>query len=487
MSASAMPPPSTDPPSSKPPPRNPVLRVLRLWFGFRDRVSRGAYVASGLGLMALKYGMDALLVAVVTGVLWSPLAYFNPVYSMRTEAFRAAPEWLFLLLVLNAMPFLWIGVTMSVRRAVDAGVSAWVGLLFLVPILNFVGMAILSLLPGKGGAWNPSMTTPYRAPTGPQRRLPLNIDPELMSALQGFGAALAVGLGMVGFSVYTLGSYGAALFFVTPFVMGSVSAFLYNRPLPQPVGKTLGVAMLSVAAAGSAMLLFALEGLICLLMAFPIAAVIATIGAVVGRAIALNTATTMAQTAAMVLVLPGVAGAEKALEQAEVHEVVTVVEIDAPPSVVWPNVIGFNELDPPAEWVFHTGLAYPMRATIEGEGVGAVRKCEFSTGPFIEPITVWDEPRRLGFDVASQPPAMKEWSPYRYVHPPHLAGSLRSKRGEFRLIALPDNRTRLYGSTWYELSMFPEVYWRVWTEKLLHQIHQRVLEHVKKNSEAARG
>jgi hypothetical protein len=35
-----------------------------------------------------------------------------------------------------------------------------------------------------------------------------------------------------------------------------------------------------------------------------------------------------------------------------------------------------------------------------------VRYCVFSTGPFVEPITVWEPGRRLGFDVAQQPPPM---------------------------------------------------------------------------------
>jgi hypothetical protein len=79
---------------------------------------------------------------------------------------------------------------------------------------------------------------------------------------------------------------------------------------------------------------------------------------------------------------------------------------------------------------------------------------------------------------------MKEWSPFRHVHPPHLDDSLRSKRGEFRLVPLPGGRTRLEGSTWYELSMSPELYWKAWTDALLHAIHTRVLRHVKRLSEA---
>ena len=68
--------------------------------------------------------------------------------------------------------------------------------------------------------------------------------------------------------------------------------------------------------------------------------------------------------------------------------------IAAPPDVVWRHVIAFSEITPPTEWIFRTGIAYPMRARLVGEGVGAIRHCEFSTGAFVEPITAW-EPGRL--------------------------------------------------------------------------------------------
>src|SRR5207237_6823083 len=92
---------------------------------------------------------------------------------------------------------------------------------------------------------------------------------------------------------------------------------------------------------------------------------------------------------------PASAGLEQLLARAPIREVVTSVEIAAPPEKVWPHVQGFADLPPPAEWFFRTGIAYPVRARISGTGVGAVRRCEFSTGPFVEPITVWDPPRRL--------------------------------------------------------------------------------------------
>jgi hypothetical protein len=148
--------------------------------------------------------------------------------------------------------------------------------------------------------------------------------------------------------------------------------------------------------------------------------------------------------------------------------------------------VGFSELPPPGELVFHLGIAHPLRARIESSGVGAVRHCEFSTGSFVEPITRWEPPTRLSFDVVQQPDPMEEWSPYRHVNAPHLVDSMRSKRGEFRLIALPGGRTRLEGSTWYELEMFPQAYWTLWSDALIHAIHHRVLRHIKRLSEGGR-
>ena len=87
------------------------------------------------------------------------------------------------------------------------------------------------------------------------------------------------------------------------------------------------------------------------------------------------------------------------------------------------------------------------------------------------------------FDVVSQPAPLQEWSPYRNVHPPHLDDYFRSTRGEFRLVRLDAQRTRLEGSTWYDLALAPAPYWKLWADSLVHAIHLRVLEHVKAEAE----
>ncbi len=449
--------------------------LLAFWFGMRAPVHRGAYALSGLGLMLLKYALDAAVVFAATGHVWSPLSYLAPSAIVREQDLGvAAPAPVFALLGLVTLPFLWVGVTMSVRRAADAGLSPWVGFSFLLPALNYVAMIVLATLPTR------------RAPGGSSEDVPPSshrIDPGVKRAILAVVVNVVQGLAMTALAVYGFGSYGAALFLVTPCIMGATASFLYNRPESRTLNATLVVALLGTTASGVAILLFAIEGIVCLAMAFPIAAAFACAGAALGWSVITYRGARGRSAALVVLALPGAAGVEAWVARPSLREVETVIEIDAPPEVVWPNVVGFSELPPPPEWFFRLGIAYPMRARIEGEGVGAVRRCEFSTGPFVEPITRWEPPARLSFDVRAQPPSMTEWSLYRTVNAPHLEGYMVSRRGEFRLVGLPGGRTRLEGSTWYTLAIYPEAYWVTYADSLLHGIHHRVLSHIKDLSE----
>jgi hypothetical protein len=236
------------------------------------------------------------------------------------------------------------------------------------------------------------------------------------------------------------------------------------------------------------------EGAICIVMALPLAAMAAALGGLLDhfarRRMRDSTAVRMHASVLFVL-LPLFTAGEAALDrEPATRPVTTTVVIDAPPSAVWAHVISFEPLPPPREAVFRAGIAYPIEATIDGRGVGAVRRCRFSTGDFVEPVTAWEEERLLRFSVTDQPEPMRELSPWGAIHPPHLDGFLRSHQGEFRLTPLPGGRTRLEGTTWYENRMWPDAYWRLWSDRLIHAIHRRVLGAIEGRAErdaASRG
>tara|TARA_B110000114_G_C15053321_1_gene382194 strand:- start:910 stop:1575 length:666 start_codon:yes stop_codon:yes gene_type:complete len=161
----------------------------------------------------------------------------------------------------------------------------------------------------------------------------------------------------------------------------------------------------------------------------------------------------------------------------------TKIIVNTPIETAWKNVVTFNKIDEPVDWIFKTGISYPTDATIQGTGVGAIRYCNFTTGSFIEPITTWNEPNLLQFDVKEQPIPMNELNPFWDIHPQHLDGYFKSYKGQFKLTKISENKTEIEGTTWYKVDITPEIYWKTWSDFIIHRIHKRVLNHIKIESE----
>ncbi len=454
-------------------PPNRLVRWLRLWFGLHEPVDHVAYAASGFGLMVLKYAVEAAVVFLATGRFFSPLSFLVPSFATREVVYRDLPSWLMVVGFVWTLPFQWIAVSMSIRRSVHRGGSPWTGLWVLVPVLNYIPM-LFWCLPGRRH---------FLIPPAEARKLATSTATWRTDLL-----AIAVGVAIfvltLGASAYGLREYGGVLFFATPLLVGAVSAYISNAKHSRGVGVSIGIATLTLLTCGMVLLMFALEGAFCILMAAPIFLVEGILGALIGHLIACCGASRSEDWSGVIFVLPVLAFGESFQSPPPLREVVSIVEIAAPPEVVWRNVVSFPDLAPPREWFFRAGIACPERARIEGHGVGATRYCEFSTGSFVEPIRVWDEPRRLAFDVTAQPPTMRELNPWGDIHPPHLDFVLISRRGEFRLIPLPNGGTRLEGRTWYEFDMGPRSYWALWGDYFIHRIHLRVLDHIRDLSEA---
>lgn len=458
--------------------------LVSILFGVRRPVGRVEYLVAGLVLAVAKYVVECVVVFQFTGRFLDPLTYLSPSVAAREPVLQGMPMWLALSLFAWNMPFIWVAVSMSLRRAIDAGWSPWFGLCVLLPYLNLVVMTVLVTLPSCGGD--------SAAPDGGHAG---GDPPPASSTVNAFwqdsfaAIAAAVLIGILSFliSVYFFGAYGLALFFGTPLLMGSVAGFRFNQMVNRGLLRTLAVGAVTMLVAGGFLIAAAFEGLICLVMAAPIVMPLALVGAAVGWMIATTSKSPggLSRAAMIAMTLPLVAAVDAVPGPLVERCVLTCVEVDAPPEVVWRHVVSFPDLPPPQDLFFRCGIACPLRASIDGKGVGAVRHCQFTTGDFVEPITVWEEPARLAFDVSEQPDPMVELSPWRHVHPPHLHDrSLQSRRGEFRLVRLDGARTRLEGRTWYTFDMHPRAYWTLWSDYSIHRIHARVLEHIRDLSEA---
>ncbi len=282
--------------------------------------------------------------------------------------------------------------------------------------------------------------------------------------------------------IYGLEHYGIALFLLTPFFTGTCAAYLYGLKRHTHTKQATILGLQSLGLLSVTLLAFAIEGLICLLMSAPLAILFSWAGSVLGYKLAIRSPENASKSMLILFLLIPVSGfLEKQIEP-ELNQVVTSIEIKSSPEKVWPHVIEFPQLDEPEELLFKAGIAYPISARIDGSGVGAVRHCHFTTGSFVEPITIWDEPKLLKFDVIEQPEPMKELS-FWDVNAPHLHDYFVSKEGQFKLKKLPNGNTLLEGTTWYYHNIQPAFYWRLWSNHIIHKIHERVLAHIKENVE----
>jgi len=443
-------------------------------------VDRRLYAAVGFIGFAIKHNLDRIVAVLFFHRPWNLFNYWLPLKSAAPINALGPSDIVFLAtMVLMALPFIWLGVSMTLKRLRSTHLPLSLVLLFFVPFLNLLFFLLLCLLPAKDGVAQDALTR------GPKHSRFSAMVPH--SALGSaafatlFTAPLGLAFAVIGAQVFV--NYGWGLFVALPFTLGFAAALIFGIHEPRNLPGCIGVACLSNLLVGAALLAFAFEGAVCLIMAAPIALPLACFGGFFGYLVQRRRWFSQAAPAflsALLLVVPGVQGTEHVVAPAPVVYVVrSAVDIQAPPEKVWQKVIAFTEIAPPTELIFRAGIAYPIRAEMFGSGPGAERHCVFSTGAFVEPIEVWDAPRRLKFSVTANPAPMQEWSPYAPIHPPHLQGFLLSRGGQFLLTPLANGGTRLQGTTWYVHSLWPAAYWRLWSDSIIHQIHLRVLTHIR--------
>jgi len=443
-------------------------------------VDRGTYALVGVLGFALKHNLDRVVASLVFHRPWGLFNYWVPVRDVGRITGLRGNEALFLgTLLAVALPFIWVGVVLTLKRLRSAGLPLQLVALFFLPVLNLVFFLVLCVLPGHESP--PASVRAKRLSESSWTR----IIPEdaLGSASFALLVTVPIGLGVALLGSQVLQNYGWGLFVALPFTVGFAAALIYGVRQPRSLKSCVGVACLSVALLGAALLGLAFEGTVCLIMAAPIALPLAAFGGVLAHQVLRRRwfqKDAPVLLSVLLLFAPGVEWVEHVVDRpSPIYVVRSAIEIHGSPEEVWKQVVAFSEIPPPAEWMFRAGIAYPIRAEIAGTGVGAQRHCVFSTGAFVEPIEVWDEPRLLKFSVTSNPPPMEEWTPYSHIEPPHLHGFLVSEGGQFLLTLLPDGGTRLEGTTWYRHGLWPAPYWRLWSDVIIHQIHMRVLRHIR--------
>ena len=443
-------------------------------FSFKGKIRPLPYALLCLALFVSQH----LLVAGVRRAFGQPLEsdpwfLVIPLRSLSLRAiviFDRSAGFIEILVLVYFLIVAWALSSLAFRRAADAGVSEWIAAYAFVPVIQIPVILFLSVIPSR-----------RQAQLAPEEVVPAR--PTWVPAAQGVIAGIGLTLFAVAVGALVFRTYGFGMFVISPFVVGATTGYFANRHGEIDASRSVHLVLCATALGGIALIGFALEGAVCIVMAAPLGIVAALAGGALGRGIALSTKRSPAETVSAVALLPLVFALESAFPPTASFDTSETIVVEAPPELVWRAIVQMAPIAAPPALPFRLGVAYPLGGEIIGEGVGAVRRGEFSTGTAIEQVTEWIAQRKLTFVVLNDVPSMRELSPYQHVHAPHVVGYFRTTSTSFELLPQPGGQTQIVERTSHELKLDPVFYWLPLARWMVHENNARVLAHIRGQAE----
>jgi uncharacterized membrane protein YhaH (DUF805 family) len=448
-------------------------------FTFKGRIGRAPYAAWSVAIFLSQYLIPLAAGRLRSADVWTYLIPHRPLQadggSMDLVPALGVPYLLIVAWALAALAF---------RRANDANVGGWVAALAITPVFQILVMLVLCFAPSEPDRDLIRCFAPDREPRTTVTHAGMSQSTsKWASAVVGVLAGAGLTLVAVALGTLVFGTYGSALFLLTPFVVGTVSAYIANHRADIGGRQTALTVVIAVLLGSLTLIAVAVEGLICIIMAAPLGLGMALLGGVLGRAMALQARRPAGQPLQCVALLPLMFAVENVLPPVAHFETHQTIAVAAPRDLVWKSILSTDPVEGPLALPFRLGVAYPLRGEVVGEGVGAVRYGEFSTGTAIERMTEWVPNRKLAFVVVRDIPGMRELSPYEHVHAPHVIGYFRTLSTSFELVHRPDGGTDIVERTSHELRLDPVPYWLPMAQWIVRQNNARVLAHIRTHAE----
>ena len=123
--------------------------LARIWRWDAD-LDRGPYFLIGLVLLQFKHLLDFVVAVGVFQRFWHPLDYFVlPTGAMGLLRLPPDERLFYATLLFLALPFIYLGVLLTVQRLRSADLPTWLVIFFFLPVVNIFFFLLLSVLPGK--------------------------------------------------------------------------------------------------------------------------------------------------------------------------------------------------------------------------------------------------------------------------------------------------------------------------------------------------
>lgn len=290
-----------------------------------------------------------------------------------------------------------------------------------------------------------------------------------------------------------LGVMTVGFIFLVPLAIGAITVYLASEWQQRSWGFAILAPWLTTILTLAVAFLVHLEGMICIVMIFPVFLALASVGGLVICA-ATHISDRRGHTRlrshalAVIVVLPYLVGpVERQLGLVETERVVAnQVRIRADAATVWRNIARVPEIRPEEQTVsmaHRIGFPKPLEATLSHEGVGGVRHASFERGiVFIETVTEWEPERRLSFTIAADPESIpaKALDEHVTVGGPYFD----VLTGTYEIERVGPDEVVLHLSSRHRLSTTFNPYARLWTDWVMRDVQENILHVVRRRAEA---
>ena len=115
-------------------------------------LDRGPYFWWGFALMAIKYNLDRAVAGFGFHHSWYFWNYIKPHGFAGIDTVPPDDQSFYIVLLLTSVPFLILGILLTLGRLRSAGLPLALCLLFFLPVINLIFFVILCLVPAKPAA-----------------------------------------------------------------------------------------------------------------------------------------------------------------------------------------------------------------------------------------------------------------------------------------------------------------------------------------------
>lgn len=258
--------------------------------------------------------------------------------------------------------------------------------------------------------------------------------------------------------------YGATFFMIFPLAVGFSIGTLEKKE------RQLSYLIFGLLIFFGFLLAGALEGLICVLMALPIFALMVFIGYKVQRRVfrkEVGESKKLLVTISPLIILLVLNPIEQMiLPEPSITTIENSIFLDYAPELVFDEVKQMDKLDADKPIGLMLGLPSPYKCELEADSIGARRNCLFANGKITAQLTKYEKGKILEMDVIDYTLTGRDW--FEFVDAKYTFEEI-------------DGQTKITRTSSYKSILNPRIYWKPLESWGIEQEHKFVLNSLKKN------